>query len=135
LEVDQLDKEYSKILKYGFLIHFIVAIAFGLGYFFVPDTLLDFFEWPVQDLYVVRVLGAAFIGISSSSILGYLTTSWDNVKIIVQMELVWLIFGILGAFWSLLGAVEYPLFAIIAPLLLIGFLIAFGYSYYLEEFQ
>ena len=130
-----MEKEYSKILKYVFLVHFIVAIAFGLGYFFVPDALLDFFEWPVQDFYVVRVLGAAFIGIGASSILGYLTTSWDKEKIIVQMELVWLIFGILGAFWSLLGAVEYPLFAITAPLMLVGFLLAFGYCYYLEEFQ
>jgi len=130
-----LDNEYSKILKYVFLIHFIVAIAFGLGYFFIPDTMLDFSEWPVQDIYVVRVVGAAFIGIASSSIFGYLTASWDKVKIIVQMELVWLIFGILGSFWSLLGALEYPLFAIIAPLLLIGFLIGFGYSYYLEEYQ
>ena len=130
-----MEKEYSKILKYVFLVHFIVAIAFGLGYFFVPDALLDFFEWPVQDFYVVRVLGAAFIGIGASSILGYLTTSWDKVKIIVQMELVWLIFGILGGFWSLLGAVEYPLFAITAPLMLVGFLLAFGYCYYLEEFQ
>jgi small-conductance mechanosensitive channel len=127
--------EYSKILKYTFLAHFIVAIAFGLGYFFVPNVIMDITEWPFADFYVVRMLGAAFIGIACSSILSFLEDSWEKVKIVVQLELIWLVFGITGAFWTLLGSVEYPLFSIVGPLILVVFLVGFGYSYYLEEFK
>jgi len=130
-----MNGEYSKVLKYTFLIHFIVAIAFGLGYFFIPEVIIDITEWPITDLYVVRMLGAAFIAIGCTSILSFLETSWDKVKIIVQLELIWLVFGPLAAFWTLLGPVEYPLLALIGPLMLLGFLGGFGYSYYLEEFK
>ncbi len=130
-----MNGEYSKILKYTFLVHFIVAIAFGLGYFLVPDFIMDITEWPIADFYVVRMLGAAFIGIACTSILSYFESSWEKVKIVVQLELVWLVFGISGAFWTLLGPVQYPLFSIIGPLILVVFLVGFGYSYYIEEFK
>ena len=130
-----MDGEYSKVLKYTFLFHFIVAVAFGLGYFFIPESLLEILEWPVTDIYVVRMLGAAFIGIGCSSILSFFEKSWEKVKIVVQFELGWLAFGIAGGFWTYLGPVEYPLFALVGPLMLIIFLIGFGYSYYLEELK
>ncbi|WP_455462895.1 hypothetical protein [Candidatus Hodarchaeum mangrovi] len=128
-------KEYPQVLKYVFLIHFFIATIFGLGYLLIPDIVLDFLEWPIEDYYVVRVLGAAFIGIALSSILGYRESGWSNVKITVQMELVWLILGIFGSLWTVIGSVNYPIFGLIAPLLLLGFLIGFGYSYYLMEFK
>ena len=130
-----MSNEYSKILKYTFLVHFIVAVAFGLGYFFFPEVIMDITEWPIADLYVVRMLGAAFIAIGCTSILSFLETSWEKVKITVQLELVWLVFGILGGFWTLLEPIEYPLFALIGPLMLLAFLGGFGYSFYLEEFK
>lgn len=130
-----MNGEYSKVLKYTFLIHFVVAVAFGLGYFFIPDVIMDITEWPMADLYVVRMLGAAFIAIGCTSILSFLESSWEKVKITVQLELVWLVFGVLGAFWTLLGSVEYPIFALLGPLILLAFLVGFGYSYYLEELK
>jgi hypothetical protein len=135
MEEIHMDSEYSKVLKYTFLLHFIVAVAFGLGYFFIPGVIIDITEWPITDLYVVRMLGAAFIGIGCTSILSFLETSWEKVKIVVKLELVWLVFGISGAFWTLLEPVEYPLFSLVGPLMLLVFLVGFGYSYYLEEFK
>ena len=130
-----MNGEYSKFLKYTFLIHFIVAVAFGLGYFFIPETLLDIFEWPIEDIYVVRMLGAAFIGIGCTSILSFFEDSWEKVKIVVLMEFAWLAFAIVGAIWTLLGPVEYPLFSVVGPSMLLIFLAGFGYSYYLEELK
>lgn len=130
-----MNGEYSKVLKYTFLIHFVVAVAFGLGYFFIPEVFMDITEWPMADLYVVRMLGAAFIAIGCTSILSFLESSWEKVKITVQLELVWLVFGVLGGFWTLLEPVEYPIFALLGPLMLLAFLVGFGYSYYLEELK
>ncbi|MHA2031801.1 MAG: hypothetical protein ACW99Q_20675 [Candidatus Kariarchaeaceae archaeon] len=130
-----MNGEYSKVLKYTFLVHFIVAVAFGLGYFFIPEVVMDITEWPMTDIFVVRTLGAAFIGIALTSILSYLENNWEKVKIVVQMEIVWLVFGISGAFWTLLERADYPLFALTSPLMLVVFLVGFGYSYYLEELK
>lgn len=130
-----MDGKYSKVLKYTFLVHFIVALAYGLGYFFIPDVIMDITDWPIADIYVVRTLGAAFIGIGCTSILSFFENSWEKVKITLQLELIWLVLGIAGGFWTLLGPVEYPLFALVGPLMLLIFLIGFGYSYHLEELK
>ena len=81
------------------------------------------------------MLGATFIGFALSLILGYRDPGWSNVKIIVQMELVWLVLGIFRSPWTANRPVNYPIFGLIAPLILLGFLIGFGYSYYLLEFK
>ncbi|MHA1947098.1 MAG: hypothetical protein ACXAC6_01705 [Candidatus Hodarchaeales archaeon] len=96
---------------------------------------MDITEWPVSDIFVVRTLGAAFIGIAFTSILSFLENSWEKVKIVVQMEIAWLVFGISGALWTLLERTDYPLFALTSQLMLVVFLVGFGYSYYLEEFK
>lgn len=87
-------------LKTLLIVHMIVGVLFGLIFMLIPEQWGTLIGWPVNDPVIYRFLAAAILGLTASSWFVYKETTWDKVKIIVQMELVWLILGALVAIWG-----------------------------------
>jgi hypothetical protein len=93
----------SSGLKMTFLIHFIVALIFAIGFLFFPAMVLGWWGFTSTGPAVLsRIMGAYVLAISVSSWLGYRASEAQQVRIVVAME-VWL--TIIGAFVSLYGII------------------------------
>lgn len=127
-----MNEKIVKWLKLTFLIHFFVGILFGIIYMIFPDFFFIIIGWTYNDPVITRVLGAAMIGFAMSSLLAWRETDWLKVKIIVQMEMVWLALGTIMLFISAFSYYT-PIFIWVVIAIFLAFLIAFAYFYYLQE--
>jgi hypothetical protein len=123
-----MEKQVSTGLKTTFLIHFIVALIFGLIYLLIPEMWGNLISWPVTDPPIYRLLGAAILGFGTSSWLAYKETAWEKVRIVVQMEIAWTILGALVVLWGLIFA-GLPAFGWVNAVILAGFAAAFSILY------
>jgi hypothetical protein len=123
-----MEKEVKQGLKVTFLVHFVVALIFGLVYLLIPQTYAAAIGWPEIDTDLARVLGAALLGFATSSILAYRETAWEKVIIVVRMEIVWTVLGALATIWGLLFG-GLPAIAWLNAVLLAAFAVAFGVFY------
>ena len=90
----------SRGLKITFLIHAIVALVFGIVFYVIPGTFLDLVSWKAFDGNISRAFAAALLALAVGSWFGYRAASWQEVRIVVQMETV---FTVLGAVAGLYG--------------------------------
>jgi len=127
-----MKEEISKLLKLTFLIHFFVAAIFGLVFFVIVELYRELVSWPYVDPVTGRVLGAAFLGFAAASLLSLRETKWERVKIVVQMEIVWLM---LASAIHIFAAFVFPVpFMIwVQAGILIFFLVVFMRFYYDQE--
>jgi hypothetical protein len=123
-----MEKKISPGLKTTFLIHFIAALFFGFFFLLIPEIWGNLVNWPIKDPPVYRLLGAALMSFGVSSWLAYKATTWENVKIVVQMEIVWTVLGSLVTLWALLFA-GLPVFGWVNVVILAAFAVAFGFFY------
>ena len=119
----------SQGLKTTFLIHFIVALLFGLGFLFMPVLVGSWYGLNVQEPDTYRLLGAVMLGFAVSSWFAYRATDWESVRIVVVMELVWTILGTLVLLYALLFA-GFPALGWLNAVILGAFAIAFGRFYF-----
>ena len=56
-----MKEEISKLLKILFLVHFFVAVIFGLVFTFIVEYYVNISGWPYLDPVTGRVLGAVFL--------------------------------------------------------------------------
>lgn len=122
-----MEKHISSGLKTTFLVHIIVGAIFGLVNFLVPEV------WNlggvlVKEPMMYRLVGAAILGYTASSWWAYRETSWEKVKIVVQMEIVWTILATLAFLWGLLFA-GLPTLLWINAVIMGGFAAAFSFFY------
>jgi hypothetical protein len=123
-----MEKQISSGLKTTFLVHFIVALIFGLLYLLIPEVWGNLISWPVKDPPVYRLLGAALLGFAVSSWFAYKEAAWEKVRIVVQMEIAWTILGTLVMLWGLIFA-GVPVFGWVNAVVLAAFAVAFAYFY------
>lgn len=118
----------SNGLKITFLVHALVAVVFGIAMYLQPGPWAAMVNWSPRDDHMSRIYGAALLAFAVSSWLGYRATRWDEVRIVVQMEIALTALSILGGLWGffLRGA---PAFAGIAVLIWIAFAAAWIYFY------
>ncbi len=124
--------ELSKISKYIFLLHFIVALIFGLIWFVVPEYWNTLTGWP-EEIASGRIVGMATIMVAIGCLLGYRATTWKQVEILVVMELVYNILGAIGMIWN---AIAIPTLPVVVWLLigLLGlFAVLFLYVFFTEK--
>ena len=119
----------SQGLKTTFLVHFIVALLFGLGFLFMPVLFGSWYGLNVQEPDTYRLLGAAMLGFAVSSWFAYRATDWESVRIVVVMELVWTILGTLVLLYALLFA-GFPALGWLNAVILGAFALAFGRFYF-----
>ncbi len=77
------------------------------------------------------LIGAASQALGFSSYLAYKNSQWDTVKLLVQMELVWLIGANIGMLWWLITGVS-PMMWVI-KVMFIFFTVAFLFFYFQEN--
>ena len=90
----------SQGLKTTFLIHAIVALVFGIALYVIPGISLGLVGWKDFDGNISRALAAALLALAVSSWFGYRAARWEEVRIVVQMEIA---FTVLGAVAGLYG--------------------------------
>ncbi len=125
-----MEKQISTGLKYTFLVHGIMMSIFALIYLFVPVLWGDLTGCLSNQVpQVFRLLGTAILGYAISSFLAFRETSWDNVKIMAQMECItnvlWVIVIFLGLFFWDLPGIAWMYFVVMS-----GFAIAFNFFYF-----
>jgi len=124
-----MNTQFSQGLKTTFLIHFIVALIFGLGFLLIPNVLGNLYGLNVQEPAIYRLLGGAMLGFAVSSWLSYKATDWESVRIVVVMEIVWPTLGTLVMLYALLFA-GFPVLGWLNAVILAAFAIAFGWFYF-----
>jgi hypothetical protein len=95
-----LEKQIPYGLKITFLIHFVVAVVFGLAFFFLTSYFGGTMGAPFREF--TRLVGAALIAFAAGSWFAYRETVWERVKIVVQMEIVFTILGVLAVLYGLI---------------------------------
>lgn len=128
-----MKEEVSKLLKLTFLIHFFVAVIFGLVFLVIVELYVDIVGWPYLDPVTGRVLGAVFLGLAASSLLCWRETRWESVKIVVQMEVAWSALGVAVHFFFAFTDPSLPFMIWVQAGILIFFLVAFMWFYWDQE--
>ena len=128
-----MKEEISKLLKLTFLIHFFVSVIFGLVFTVIIEIYAGLVAWPYLDPVTGRVLGAAFLGFAVASLLAWRETKWESVKIVVQMEIAWLVIGTAVHFFSIFTLSGLPFMIFVQTAILIVFLVAFTWFYFDQE--
>lgn len=127
-----MDKPISTGLKNLFLVHAVIGLVFGLGYLLIPATVAGWFNMPLTDEPYLRLLGAAILGFTATSIFGYLSHTWGHVKIVIQGEVVWTGLAALLSLWLVLAG-TWPAAGWINFGLMALFFLGFGYFYWRQE--
>ena len=125
--------EIPKILRYAVILHFIVALIFGLWYYLSIESWALLTGWPFMDPTSGRVMGAMMLGFGITSLLGYRATSWEQVEIIVYGEIIWEILAIIAMSAMMIIYPTIPASGWFLVLLLAIFVVLFTYSYYLAK--
>jgi hypothetical protein len=94
----------SKSLKYTFLIHVVVSLIFGAALLLAPGRFLGLFGWAPIDPLLSRLLGAALLALAWSSYRGWGASSYEQVSVLVEMEVIFTVFGSVGLLRHLLKA-------------------------------
>jgi hypothetical protein len=92
----------SKSLKYTFLIHVVVSLIFGAVLLLAPGRFLGLFGWAPIDPLISRLLGAALLALAWSSYRGWGASSYEQVSVLVEMEVIFTVFGSVGLLRHLL---------------------------------
>jgi hypothetical protein len=118
----------SRGLKTTFLVHAIVTLAFGVVLYLIPDTWAAFINWIPFDPVVTRIYAAALLAIGVSSWLGYRAARWDEVRIVVQTEMVLTVLSaLIGLYLALFASA--PLFIWVPIGIFVVFAMAWIYFY------
>jgi hypothetical protein len=128
-----MKEEISKLLKLTFLVHFFVSIIFGLLFIVLVELYVGVVGWPYLDPITGRILGATLLGLAAGSLLAWRETKWESVKIVVQIEIVWLMLGTAVHIFSIFAFPLLPFMIWVQAAILIFFLGAFIWFYYDQE--
>ena len=106
----------TRSLRITFLLHALVALAFGLVMYLVPAWFGTTIQWTPLDPLMTSFMGAALLALGVSSAFGYQAAHWEDVRILVIAEAVFTVTGTVTALYYLL-LVGAPLFAWVPALL------------------
>jgi len=86
----------SKGLRIVLLVYTIYSIIYGLLHVVSPELMM------AKDPAIERVLGAAVIAFAFGAGLAYLERAWERVKIVVLVQVVWMILYTITMGWGIL---------------------------------
>lgn len=96
------DQRIPSGLKITFLIHFIITGIVGIQHVVAPRWWTDLAGMEIIITVTWRVIGAAVISFAVSSWLAYKAIFWEQVRILVIMEIVWSVTAALVLIWGIL---------------------------------
>jgi len=118
----------SQGLKITFLIHAVVALVFGIAMYLIPGTWATLVNWVPFDSAMTRIYGAALLALAVSSWFGYRATRWEEVRIVMQMQIALPVLSALGGLYEALFAGA-PSFVWVAIAIFVVFAVAWIYFY------
>lgn len=142
-----MEKPISSFLRSTFMVHLIIGGILGIFMFTIPGRTLTVLGWVPEtfqipdteitapgtafvDPALMRVLGAGLLALAFSSFLGWRASTWGQVSLIVQAELV---YCLLGALSFVVRAVRYepsmPFIGYVMLILLAAFAAAWAWAY------
>jgi uncharacterized protein YjeT (DUF2065 family) len=123
-----MEKQISRGLKTTFLVHFILAVIYGLVLLIFPQAWGRSAGIAIDPTDPYRLVGAALLTLAVGSWPAYRETEWEKVKILIQMEIFWTILAALVILWGIiffgLARLEWMNFAFLT-----AFAIAFSFFY------
>lgn len=125
-------KTISKGLNTTFLVHLIVGVITGLFVILAPETYITTFDYTGNEPMLLRLVGAATLAFAISSWLGYKETNFDNVRIIVIVEIAWTVLGAIIFIWGIIDG-EFPDWAWMNVIMFLAFAGAFWYFSFYEK--
>lgn len=125
--------EISKFLKMSFLIDGLIVTVYGLVMLLIPDIHANMFGFPYEE-FADRYVGSLFLGFGIGNLLAYRASSWENVEVVVLMNLTTLVIGLLVILYSIAMALL-PVAAYMQVGLVLFLLFLFLYSYYEIKFK
>ncbi|MHA2008372.1 MAG: hypothetical protein ACXABO_03985 [Promethearchaeota archaeon] len=120
-----------KGLKVVLLIHFVLGIILGIIFLFFPEAYCDLLGVAMTDHGALRLIGAASLALGGGSFLAFRSKDWEKTKLLVQLDLIWLISASVGIMWWLLEGGPVAAWWVFG--MFIVFLAALAYFYYLQE--
>jgi Na+/melibiose symporter-like transporter len=102
-----MTEEIQKFTKLTFIIHFVIAIIFTI-LFFIPDISGPFaLKNPSGETHALTLtIASLFAALTVSSLFGFLAKEWKEVKIVVILEIVWLVAGLITTI------INYPVYTV-----------------------
>ena len=95
----------------------------------IPQITLGFVGIQTQEAEVYRLLGAAMLGLAYGSWLAYRETVYEQVRIVLGIEVVWPVLGTLVMLYALLFT-GFPAGAWLNAIALGAFAVAFSIYYF-----
>lgn len=95
------DQRISSGLKTTFFIHFIITSVVGVQHVLAPRWWTDLAGMEITITVTWRIIGAAVIGFAVSSFLAYKAEFWEQVRIVVIMEIIWSVIAALVIIWGI----------------------------------
>jgi membrane associated rhomboid family serine protease len=96
----------SKGLRIVILVYAIYSVVYGLVHVVSPEMV------GAKDPAIERVLGAAVLAFALGAGLAYLERAWDRVRIVVLVQVAWMILYTITMVWGILaggiGAEAWP---------------------------
>lgn len=95
----------TKWLKNTLIVHALAGLVVGAPLLLIPGRFLKWFGWQEMlsvhgwdntDPYASRLLGAAFLALAWSSFRGWRAAKWEDVALLVEMEIVFTVLGCIG---------------------------------------
>ena len=90
----------SRGLNTTFILHAIVSFVFGVALFFFSGDFSELVGWTPYDPGTSQAFGAAMLALAVSSWLGARAGSFSDVKILVQMEIVFTVLGAISSIYQ-----------------------------------
>jgi len=127
-----MTEEIQKFTKLTFVIHFVIALIFTI-LFFMPDISVPIYGMTVTNevLAITLTLASTFAGLTVSSLCGIMAKEWKQVKIVVILEIVWLIANLITVIISF--TVYEVLMAVLTLLITIILLLLFILTFLQQE--
>ena len=86
----------SKGLRIALLVYTIYSVVYGLLHVVSPEMV------GAKDPAIERILGAAVLAFALGAGLAYLERAWDRVKIVVLVQVAWMILYTITMSWGIL---------------------------------
>jgi hypothetical protein len=97
----------SKLLKSAFLAQAILGILVGLSLLLAPGRFLGLVYWQPIDVILSRLLGAALLAMSWTSIYGFRAANRAQAAVLIQMQAIFCGLGALGILRHLINGAYY----------------------------
>jgi membrane associated rhomboid family serine protease len=92
-----MKEQTSKALRITLLVYAVWWAIYGLLHVVSPELMM------AKDPAIERVLGAAVVAFALGAVLAYREKVWDRVKIVVLVQIAWMILYAITMAWGLLA--------------------------------